>query len=186
VGRLARVKQLHLAIEAFATLKRAHPDATFIIAGDGEERGPLEVLARNRVPDGSVRFLGEITRQDVAAALRGSVALIMPSATEGFPIAAIESLACGTPVVCSATGALTEIIQDGFNGYFVNPHSTAGFVSALGKVIEVFPTLRQRCVESMQAFTAERIGARIEEKLIGSSVGVDIGGAEQPRPVSHT
>ncbi|OLE60723.1 MAG: hypothetical protein AUI36_12130 [Cyanobacteria bacterium 13_1_40CM_2_61_4] len=163
------MKQLHLAIEAFAALKQIYPDASLVIAGDGEERSNLEILARKRITDNSVNFLGEVDRTEVAALLRTSVALLMPSAAEGFPMAAIESLASGTPVICSSTGGLTDLVRDGINGYFVDPSSPTSFAATLKRAIEDFPQLGRACVDSAQQYSIDRVGPLVEEALVQSS-----------------
>jgi glycosyltransferase involved in cell wall biosynthesis len=181
VCRLSRVKRVHLAIEAFAALKETYRQAILTIAGDGEERRALESLAIEKVPDGSVRFLGEVERRDVATILRDARALLMPSAAEGFPIAAIESLACGTPVVCAPAGALSEIVRDGMNGFFVNPDSRLSFAAGMAQAIEMFPKLRQNCVDSAQAYTIGRVGPLVEETLLSLRTDLGTNGKASPR-----
>ena len=169
--RLSRVKRLDLAIEALAFVKRTCPRANLVIAGDGEERSALERLARMRIPDGTVRFLGEVDRYEVARLLQSSVALLMPSESEGFPVAAIESLACGTPVVCSSIGGLADLVRDGINGYFAVPGSPTSFARALIRAAKEFPRLRSACVESSHQYSAERVGRLVEDALLQSSHG---------------
>jgi glycosyltransferase involved in cell wall biosynthesis len=97
VGRLVPSKRFDLAISVLAQLEKA-TDIELVIAGDGPERGRLESMARG-LP---VTFLGHVSdRGALADLLRTSDVLVMPSASEGYPNAVLEALACGLPVVAS-------------------------------------------------------------------------------------
>jgi alpha-1,6-mannosyltransferase len=86
-----------LAISVLADLVKA-VDVELVIAGDGPERARLESLAEG-VP---VTFFGHVSdRSALADLLRSSDILVMPSASEGYPNAVLEALACGLPVVAS-------------------------------------------------------------------------------------
>ena len=81
-----------------------------------------------------VEFLGEIDDVDKAALLRGARALIVP-AEWPEPLAMIESLACGTPVIAYRKGAVAEIIDDGVTGFVVD--DVDGAITAIGKLAEL-------------------------------------------------
>ena len=96
VGRLVPSKRFDLAISVLGHLKAV--DIELVIAGDGPERARLESLAKG-LP---VSFLGHVSdRRALADLLRSSDVLVMPSASEGYPNAVLEALACGLPVVAS-------------------------------------------------------------------------------------
>jgi glycosyltransferase involved in cell wall biosynthesis len=74
----------------------------------------------------TVRFLGPLGHDDKCALLASSVCTLVPSrAEEGFGMVAIESMACGTPVVSSGRGALAEVVDDGVTGYSTSPDAMA-------------------------------------------------------------
>lgn len=108
-GRLSIEKKPHRSVAALAGLRSAGTDAVLVIAGDGPLRRRLERRARRaRLP---VAFAGFITDPKVLAGLLASAdVVIAPGPVETFGLAALEALACGTPVVVSADSALPEVI----------------------------------------------------------------------------
>ena len=97
VGRLVSGKRFDRAISLLPTLSDEF-DIELTIVGDGPERRRLESLAKGK----RVSFVGHVSDRDsLAEILRGSDVLLMPSASEGYPNAVIEALACGIPVVAS-------------------------------------------------------------------------------------
>jgi alpha-1,6-mannosyltransferase len=108
-GRLSLEKKPHRSLLTLAALRAAGTDAVLVVAGDGPMRGRLERLAEcENLP---VTFTGFITDpKDVAALFASADVVIAPGPLETFGLAALEALACGTPVVVSADSALPEVI----------------------------------------------------------------------------
>ncbi|MCX5395773.1 glycosyltransferase [Streptomyces sp. NBC_00102] len=109
-SRLSVEKRPGRALDALAAL-RAHGGvrASLVVAGDGPQRAALERRATaERLP---VLFLGHIASRDRVAGLQASADLVLaPGPAETFGLSALEALACGTPVVASATSALPEVV----------------------------------------------------------------------------
>jgi glycosyltransferase involved in cell wall biosynthesis len=83
-----------------------------------------------------VEFLGELERRERDALFADSRATLMPGSwPEPFGLVAIESLACGTPVVARPAGALPEIVRDGVDGFFAT--DVAGLAAAVDRVGEL-------------------------------------------------
>jgi len=121
LARLVPVKGLAQAIEALA--HRA--DLEWLIAGDGPERAALPALAaRSRI---RVRLLGFVTGAEKHALLRAADAFVLPSRvlpsgrTEGVPLALLEAMASGTPVIASAVGGVGEWLTPGVTGLSFDP-----------------------------------------------------------------
>jgi alpha-1,6-mannosyltransferase len=106
-GRLSVEKRADRSIDAVAALCDAGVDARLVVVGDGPLRARLQRQAA-RLP---VEFTGFISnRRTVAGLLASADVTLAPGPHETFGLAALESLACGTPAVVSRTSALTEII----------------------------------------------------------------------------
>ncbi len=108
-----------------------------------------------------VHFLGHLSDQELAAAYRGAVASVMPSQYEGFGLPVIESMACGTPVVCSNVTSLPEVAGDA--AVMVEPTSTS-IAAGLMKIISD-PSLRdelsKRGIARAATFTWEAAAGKV-------------------------
>jgi glycosyltransferase involved in cell wall biosynthesis len=176
-------KALHVLVDAFARLAPSLPHAHLVITGPspGPVRGELEEQARVLGLQERVHFLGQ--RDDVEAVWRAFDVGAMSSDFEGFPLAAIECLTCGVPLVATAVGGLRDIVEDGRTGVLVPPQDPAALAAALGALLRD-PERRVRLGAAgrarAQAFTMERIAARFAElyrRLLGD---VPVGSGESP------
>lgn len=108
-SRLSVEKRPGTALDALAELRAAGVRAALVVAGDGPLRGALERRARERrLP---VRFLGHVADREALADLQAAADVCLaPGPAETFGLSALEALACGTPVVVSASSALPEVV----------------------------------------------------------------------------
>jgi len=108
-SRLSADKRPELAVDTVAALRAGKTPAVLVVAGDGSRRAALAYRSA-RLP---VRFAGHIAdRSAVAALLASADVLVAPGPVETFGLAALEALACGTPVVVNAASALPEVVGD--------------------------------------------------------------------------
>lgn len=119
LSRLDQVKGADLAIDMARAAERE-----IVVAGNIPRSGPdleyFEVYVRPRLSLPGVHYVGEVNDAQKNDLLASASAMIAPIQwNEPFGIVFIESLACGTPVITCARGALPEIIEDGVHGYFV-------------------------------------------------------------------
>lgn len=129
VGRLAPEKNHPLLFAALAQL----PAAQLVVVGGGPLADPLAAeAARLRVAD-RVRFLG--ARADVPAILAAADVVVLCSTTEGLPLAPIEAMAAGRPVVVTDVGGCREVVVDGATGYVVPSGDVAALAGRIGALL---------------------------------------------------
>jgi glycosyltransferase involved in cell wall biosynthesis len=136
LGMLARfypVKGHRLMLEMFARIAERRPDVVLLLAGDGPERAVCEQMVQRLGLRERVRFLGH--RSDVPALLTACDVFLMPSQTEGLPIAAIEAMAAGCPVVGFDVGGMAEVVEHRRNGVLVPANDTEAFVAAVLELV---------------------------------------------------
>jgi glycosyltransferase involved in cell wall biosynthesis len=117
VGRLTAIKQHDLFLRMAALVARHHPDAVFLIAGDGELRPDLERTARDLELGARIRFLG--WRRDLANVYAATDVFVLTSRNEGTPVALIESMAAGVPGVSTDVGGVRDVIRSTTEGIVV-------------------------------------------------------------------
>lgn len=107
VGHLIERKGVHLVIQAL----QLFPDVTLLIAGDGPEEGSLRNLAQQLGVSGRMHFVGAIRHDDLSSYYCAADVLMLASSREGMPNVALESIACGTPVVAAPFAGVLEIVS---------------------------------------------------------------------------
>jgi glycosyltransferase involved in cell wall biosynthesis len=140
VGRIKPGRGQDLALQAFRRVREHSPRTRLLFIGRGEGRAALEREVAQLGLGEQVRFLGYRT-DDLPAIYRAlDVHLLLGEGSDGTCRAALEALACGTPVVALPVGALPESLLDGRTGYFAAP--TADDIAA--KILSVLdgPDLR--------------------------------------------
>jgi glycosyltransferase involved in cell wall biosynthesis len=135
-----------------------------VIAGDGPLRGELEQQSERLGTTQSVHFLG--VRRDVDSILRSATVGAMSSDWEGMPLFVFECMAARIPLVATAVGGLTEIVQDGSNGLLVPPRDPEALGSALTTVLSD-PVLAGRLAETaskrLREYEIDYVAARFAD-----------------------
>jgi glycosyltransferase involved in cell wall biosynthesis len=109
--RLVHRVGLDKLLQAVATIKPKIPDIWLAIAGRGHIQATLQQQATELGLDDNVKFLGFIPDEQLPIAYQAANLTVMPSQSfEGFGLAIVESLACGTPVICTPVGGMPEIL----------------------------------------------------------------------------
>jgi glycosyltransferase involved in cell wall biosynthesis len=143
-GRLHPTKNIANLLQAFATVHRRHPHARLWICGAGPLAGALADQAEALRLGGSVRFLGG--RDDVGALLQAADIFALSSDVEGLPLALLEAMAAGLPVVVTAVGSVPAYV-DGGAGLIVPPRQVDDLATALLAMVGD-AALRQRTGEA--------------------------------------
>ncbi|MBV9315332.1 MAG: glycosyltransferase family 4 protein [Pseudonocardia sp.] len=134
-GRLEYEKGVHDLIAALPRIRRAFPGTRLLVAGKGTQEMFLIERARAHRVRRSVRMLGYLPDDSLAALLAAVHAVVLPSLYEPFGMVALETAAAGTPLVASTAGGLGEVVRDGVTGVSFAPGDVAGIASAVSAVL---------------------------------------------------
>jgi len=119
LGRLSRNKGPQYLIEAIPRVMSEIPEATFAFVGEGPLRASMARRMRELGLNGSVRILGKVP--DVVPMIQRAGVVVRPSLTEGMPLAVMEAMACGRPILATRVGGTTDLIADGETGILMGP-----------------------------------------------------------------
>jgi glycosyltransferase involved in cell wall biosynthesis len=136
-GRLDASKGTHHALRALALVTNGGHPARLAIFGGGPDRQRLEALARELGLARSVVFKGPQPHDILARHLAAADAFVFPTElNEAAPLAPLQALACGTPVIASGVGSVRELIdRSGENGLLVHPGEPEALAAAMRSVL---------------------------------------------------
>lgn len=161
VGRLAPEKGVDIFLKAAAIVRKRMPMVRFTVAGDGPDRDRLEALLRDLQLDGCAQLLGR--QEDMPAFLQSLTVLVSASRQEGLPIALLEGMASGLPVVATKVGEVPRVVQSGETGTLVETEDPEALATAILELLADPPKLarmgeagRKHVIEH---FSAERMTA---------------------------
>jgi glycosyltransferase involved in cell wall biosynthesis len=132
VGSLEPRKNLAGLLRAWAMVAPRHSDLTLALAG----KPGISCFSKLGLPPAvpRVKWLGYVSDEDLPSLYAGARAFVFPSIYEGFGLPPLEAMACGTPVVCSGTTSLPEVVADA--ALQVNPHDIDSIADGILKVVE--------------------------------------------------
>jgi glycosyltransferase involved in cell wall biosynthesis len=151
---LHEYKGIAYLLDAAPAVLAQAPATRFVIAGDGPVRATLEAKARALGLGDRVMFIGH--RNDVPDVVSSFDVYVLPSVAEGLPLALLEALATGNPIVCTRVGGCPEIVEDGVNGFLVPPRDSSALSAGI---------LRLRADPEFRAAIRERNLKKFSERF---------------------
>ncbi len=136
-------KGIEFLIKAFQNIARINDKIDLLLVGDGPLRLRLESIAYETGLTQRIKFLGRRDRNEIAVLLRECEIFVLPSRAESFGIVLLEAMACKKPIVATAVGGITEIIQHKINGLLVPPENIGALSEALIFLLD-HPDLRKQ------------------------------------------
>jgi glycosyltransferase involved in cell wall biosynthesis len=132
IGRMTAIKRVPDILTSFKLLLDRGIDATLCLVGDGPDRKPAELQARELGIARNVISLGY--QRDVSPYYALFDAFVLPSANEGTPVVAIEALAAERPVVATRVGGVPDVVTEGESGYLLGVGDVEGIAGALERL----------------------------------------------------
>jgi glycosyltransferase involved in cell wall biosynthesis len=165
VGGLVERKGHHLVIEAMRSL----PDATLLIAGEGEERAALEAQIAAEGLSGRVHLLGLVPHDELPSLYAAADALVLASSREGWANVLLEAMACGTPVVATDVWGTAEVVEAPEAGLLIGERSAEAVAEGLARLLAAPPNrAATRTYAEQFSWDATTQGQlRLFERLVG-------------------
>ena len=140
VGRIQPLKAPDVLLRAAALLSADVPQVQVVVLGAPSGSGLaapgwLRALAAELGVEANVRFVPPVDRAAVADYYRAADITVVPSYNESFGLVALESQACGTPVVAAAVGGLPTAVRDGVSGVLIDGHDPAIWAKVLADLV---------------------------------------------------
>ena len=153
-----------------AQLELADSTRTLIVGGDLQadaEAARLTALCGELGIAERVSFLGRMAQQELPLYYSAADVSVLPSYYESFGLVALESMACGTPVIASRVGGLPTIVKDGLNGYLIPSRSPEPFADGLD-VLLGNPAIRQAMSEASRQTAVSMGWAAVSDNLLNT------------------
>ncbi|GAA0176817.1 glycosyltransferase family 4 protein [Clostridium sediminicola] len=157
IGELSKRKNHKLIIKSLRKINR--PDIIYIICGQGELDVYLKKLAEEL--NVSVKFLGY--REDIAEICYAADIFVFPSYQEGLPVALMEAMSTGLPVICSRIRGNTDLIEESKGGYLVDSDDTNGFAKAIVKLINESSGMGKHNIETVRYYDIQNVIKKMKE-----------------------
>lgn len=167
MGRLGERKGVYDLLQAIRALKEQGISATFNLAGDGEIDEVKALVEQYGIQE-QVRVLGWINGEQKEKLLQEADLLVLPSYNEGLPMAILEAMNCGLPILSTTVGGIPEVITSGHNGLLIEPGNVPDLTSALEYLIS-----DEEARVRMGAYNREIISAKFDiDLLMGRLSGI--------------
>lgn len=164
IGRLVKDKNVDKLIDAISIVAKNNPSVRCVIIGHGIERSNLSELIENRKVQAQVKLCEPLKHsKNVYAYMKKAKVFVLPSTREGFGIVALESLACGTPVITTSSpaNAARHLITPGINGSIVSLDAE-----------DIAQSIQYWIKPSQQEFTATNVENYDWNRIAETQIGV--------------
>lgn len=153
VGRLEYIKGCDLLIQAVSKIHSTNLDFCLVVVGDGPERKSLDLLVRKLGLKKYVYFCG--FRNDIKNVFQSLDLYVLPSFNEGIPLAMLEAMSHGVPVVATRVGGIPEVIKDKVNGILVPPRNPEALAEGIMEALSSPEETAKRVIEAKKTIQNE-------------------------------
>lgn len=140
LGALVKRKGIFELIDAINNMKNQLPldkhNVKFIIGGSGSEEEKIKYKIQEYKLDQYIELVGWINGEEKTRLIQSCQIFVLPSHNEGLPIAILEAISYGMPVVSTKVGSIDECVYDNYNGFLIEPNNTKQIEDALTCIIK--------------------------------------------------
>lgn len=163
VGRIVKEKNLEVLIKAAKKIVKEIPNAKFVIAGKGPEENYYKELVIKEGVDHLFKFLGFVPDSKIYSLYKSADVFIFPSKFETQGLSGIEAMASGIPVVGADYLAISEVIQNDYNGLLFDPDSVDDLVEKVVMCLSKKKKYGKNAIESAQKYSIENTTNKLLE-----------------------
>lgn len=167
VGRIVPIKGIDRLLMAMTYLEKREKTKLVVIGGDEhckDEVERLKALTKRLDIDDSVNFLGLVEQEELPYFYSAADLCVFPSYYESFGLVALESLACGTPVVATRVGGIEEVIKEGETGYVVKDNAPDHLADKITLMLSMSKA-KAEAINSIRASVTQYSWANIAEAM---------------------
>lgn len=158
LGVLIKRKGIYDLIEAIRILNSRNivkeKNLNFIIGGTGKEENAIKELIKEHKLEHCVQMVGWVDGEKKENLLKKSQLFVLPSYNEGLPMAILEAMSYGIPIISTDVGSISEVVKDNETGFLIKPGEAESLAKAIIKVInleEVWKVQSMTCKELIYA-----------------------------------
>lgn len=175
MARFVATKGVYELLQAIKRINECGTNAILIMAGDGPEDEGLRRWCATHDLQHNVHFTGYVKDLEKAQLLSNADIFVLPSHGEGCPIALLEAMAAGLPVIVTSVGGIPDIVQDGVNGVVLDTPESTAISDALLRLsgdADLRARMGQRNrEEAWEKYEAYQVTGRIEQEYRALAVG---------------
>lgn len=178
VGELGHRKGVFEILKAAPIVLETHPSTTFLLAGaapNPDIQAEIDHAYAETAETDRVRFLGQVTGQAKLILFLNASIFVLPSHGENMPYALLEAMGAGLPLVTTPVGAIPELVEDGVNGFLIQPGDHIALAEKIVRLLEdrslrdsMSDANRERIRTSYTPEVAMRQFDRIYREVLGS------------------
>ena len=167
VGRVEPLKGLDLLLQAAAQMETGQAVKVMVVGGIEEgdtEVSRLQDSARDLGIDRVIEFVGRVDQDELPIYYNAADVCVMPSYYESFGMAALEAMACGTPVVASRVGGLSTVVHHGHTGFLKSWRCPEAFANSLDMILsseDLQDSMGKAARKRAEGMSWENVAARI-------------------------
>ncbi len=170
-GRFEAQKDPMLLMRSWKALAARDCDAQLVLAGEGSLEAEMRAFAEAAGLSTRLHFCGALSQGQIAEWLNASDLFVMSSAFEGMPLAMIEALACGVPVVSTRIGESPRLVNRPEHGRLISDRDPETLAAAVAEQLSR-PRDRAACLASARPYTPRQVLAPVYETIRHAAVGV--------------
>ncbi|UJF32785.1 glycosyltransferase [Paenibacillus hexagrammi] len=155
LGRLSNVKGLDLILHSIATLRQEGIVLYLALVGSGEQEQALRQLCSRLSLESQIFFIGQKESTELPEILACGDFAMFASHTEGFPLALLECMASGLPVVTTRAGDIANVVVNGCNGLILDNRTITSYAAACKHMMNRFPMMAGEAVRTANMYSQQ-------------------------------